>query len=55
MTTSCGGGDRSLAMEVLAAAMTGLFDHTESLLTWMLLERPETDRARRALDWTSGA
>ena len=55
MTTSYGGGNRSLAMEVLAAAMTGLFDHTDSLLTWMLLDRPETDRARRALDRISGA
>ncbi len=45
MSAPATGSDKSLAMEILAAAMTGVFDRTDSLLEWMLLERPAADGA----------
>ena len=41
MTIPSAGVDRSLAMEILAAVMTGFFDRSDGMLEWWLLERPD--------------
>ena len=55
MTIPSAGIDRSLAMEILAAAMTGLFDRSDGMLEWWLLERPDTHGIRCPLvRWPDG-